>query len=27
MQLGPIGETLRACLKRYPAETLKEGDF
>jgi len=27
MQLGPIGETLRACLRRYPAETLKEGDF
>ena len=27
MQLGPIGETLRACLKRHPAETLKEGDF
>jgi len=27
MQLGPIGETLRACLKRYPVETLKKGDF
>ena len=27
MQLGPIGETLRACLKRYPVDTLKEGDF
>jgi len=27
MQLGPIGETLRACLKRHPVETLKEGDF
>ncbi|TWT03199.1 hydantoinase B/oxoprolinase family protein [Reyranella sp. CPCC 100927] len=27
MQLGPIGETLRACLKRYPVETLQEGDF
>ena len=23
MQLGPIGETLRACLRRHPAETLK----
>jgi N-methylhydantoinase B len=27
MQLGPIGETLRACLKRYPVDTLQEGDF
>ncbi|MCW5746391.1 MAG: hydantoinase B/oxoprolinase family protein [Alphaproteobacteria bacterium] len=27
MQLGPIGETLRACLRRYPVETLREGDF
>ena len=27
MQLGPIGMTLRACLKRHPIETLKEGDF
>ena len=27
MQLGPIGETLRACLRRHPVETLKEGDF
>lgn len=27
MQLGPIGETLRACLRRYPVETLQEGDF
>ncbi len=27
MQLGPIGETLRACLKRYPVETLQDGDF
>ena len=27
MQLGPIGETLRACLRRYPVDTLKEGDF
>ncbi|HJQ58766.1 MAG TPA: hydantoinase B/oxoprolinase family protein [Vineibacter sp.] len=27
MQLGPIGETLRACLKRYPVESLREGDF
>ena len=27
MQLGPIGETLRACLKRHPVETLKEDDF
>lgn len=27
MQLGPIGMTLRACLKRHPAETLREGDF
>src|SRR5205085_582439 len=27
MQLGPIGETLRACLRRHPAGTLKEGDF
>ncbi|MBL8675336.1 MAG: hydantoinase B/oxoprolinase family protein, partial [Rhodospirillales bacterium] len=27
MQLGPIGMTLRACLKRHPVETLKEGDF
>ena len=23
MQLGPIGETLRACLKRHPVETLQ----
>jgi len=27
MQLGPIGMTLRACLKRHPIETLREGDF
>src|SRR5258707_11794425 len=27
MQLGPIGETLRACLKRHPVDTLNEGDF
>src|ERR1700741_944299 len=27
MQLGPIGETLRACLRRHPVDTLKEGDF
>lgn len=27
MQLGPIGKTLRACLRRHPVETLKEGDF
>ncbi len=27
MQLGPIGETLRACLKRHPVDTLREGDF
>ena len=27
MQLGPIGEIFRACLKRHPVETLKEGDF
>lgn len=27
MQLGPIGMTLRACLKRHPIETLQEGDF
>ncbi len=27
MQLGPIGETLRACLRRHPVETLREGDF
>src|SRR5712691_2997977 len=26
-QLGPIGETLRACLKRHPVDTLEEGDF
>ena len=25
MQLGPIGETLRACLKRHPVETLTAG--
>src|SRR5262249_59389471 len=27
MQLGPIRETLRACLRRHPVETLQEGDF
>ena len=27
MQLGPIGMTLRACLKRHPIETLQPGDF
>lgn len=27
MQLGPIGETLRACLRRHPVDTLAEGDF
>ena len=26
MQLGPIGETLRACLKRHPVEDMRPGD-
>ena len=27
MQLGSITYTFRACLEKYPIETLKEGDF
>src|SRR5690242_21866802 len=27
MQLGPIGETRRACVQRHPVETSTAGDF
>jgi len=27
MQLGPIGATIKPCLARHPAASLREGDF